>query len=147
MSGPEDPKVFDLDQVSCNFLGTDIESGFGDGAAIMIKKATPDFTTKVGADGSVTRSKNGSQLYEVTITLLQTASGNAKLSAINLLDTSKPNGAGIGPLMIADRQGTSLFFAKKAWIVQPPDVEYNQEVTNRAWTLAAVANKNFIGGN
>lgn len=143
----EDPKVYDLNQVTCNFLGRPIEQGYGDGAAIKIEKADPDFTTKVGADGSVVRSKTGKQLYKVTITLLQTADGNEVLSAIRELDVSTPNGAGIGPLLIKDRQGSSIFLAPRAWIVGPPPVEYNAEASNREWEFAAVASKNFIGKN
>lgn len=143
----ESVKIYDLDQVSCNFMGAPIESGFGEGAAIKIEKADPSFTTKQGADGSIVRSKTGKKLYKITITLLQTAAGNQVLSAINQADEAASNGAGVGPLLIRDRQGTSLHHFSKAWIEQPPAVEYNAEATNREWVLAGEASIANVGSN
>lgn len=147
MAGPETPKDYSLDRVSCNFAGVPIESGYGEGAAIKIEKAEPSFGTKKGADGTIVRFKIGGKLYKVTITLMQTAAGNQILSAINQADEASDNGVGIAPMLIEDRNGTSLHAFSHAWIEQAPAVEYNTEPTNREWIFAAVAAVANIGSS
>lgn len=143
----EATKIYDLDQVTLVFLGIPIEGGFGEGQAIKIEQLDPDFTTKVGADGSVARSKTNKRLTKVTVTLLQTSSGNAALSTLLNIDRKASNGAGVGPILIRDRQGTSLFAGGDAWIEGPPVAEYNAEATNREWTIMVGQPERFDGGN
>jgi hypothetical protein len=143
----EGAKIYDLDQVAVSFAAQDVSSGYGDGAAISLEKMKPTFTEKEGADGSVARSKTGSKLWKVTITLLSTSSANAILSAIHELDQDNPNGAGVGPLFITDLQGTTLFTSDKAWIVTMPKLDLNAEASNVEWELRAANATAFWGGN
>lgn len=140
-------KVYDLDQVTCNFAGLPIESGFGTGGAIKIEQQTPDFKTVEGVDGSVTRSKTGKRLTKITITLLQTSTGNATLSTLNNIDRKAGNGAGVAPILIRDRQGLSIFAAPEVWIEGPPNAEYSDESKDREWILWAARPDRFDGGN
>lgn len=139
--------IYDLQAVTCNFAALPIESGYGEGEVIKIEQQTPDFVNKEGADGSVTRSKTGSRLTKVTITLMQTAKGNATLSAINNTDRLAGNGAGVAPILIRDQQGLSVFAAQHAWIEGPPVATYGREATHRDWVLWAADPERFDGGN
>lgn len=140
-------KVYDLGEVTANFLGIAIESGFGEGNVITIEKQKDDFVIKEGADGSIVRSKTYSKLYMVKFILLQTAAANALLSAIRQLDIIATNGAGIGPILIRDRQGLDVFAGTEAFIMGPPKtVTYGQTAADREWTLAVGDGEQFVGG-
>lgn len=140
-------KVYDADQVSVVLMGVPISSGYADGEFLRIEQEAEDFTHKVGTDGEVTRSKTNNRVAKVTLRLMQSSDGNAALSAINNLDRSAPNGAGIGPFLVRDRQGTSLFTASKCWISKPPNVTMAREATEREWELTVADLVRLDGGN
>jgi hypothetical protein len=142
----EDTKTYDFTSISVTFCGVPLDSGNGDGG-IKIEKPDPDFTAKAGLDGSVVRSKTNKPLHKITLSFLQTAAANEILSLIRKKDLATKNGSGIGPLMIADTNGKSIHFFKKAWIVTVPNVEYGAEASNRDWELAGVETTNIVGGN
>lgn len=140
-------KVYDADQVSVVIAGIPIASGYADGEFVRIEQVTEDFTEKVGTDGEVTRSKTNDHRATVTIRLMQTSDGNAALSALNNADKLAPNGAGIGPFLVKDRQGTSLFAGDKCWVKKPPNVSFDREATEREWTLMVSDLVRLDGGN
>jgi len=141
-----DAKVRDLQNCTINFLANEL-SGFGEGSAVKITPAGEAFKKKTGCDGLTVRSKAGTKdLYSVEVTLIDASEANAFLSVIHNLDKAVDNGAGVGPFIIKDNQGTSLFVGTKAWIEKEAEVEYKDESTDRVWTFCAVG-KNFIGGN
>jgi hypothetical protein len=146
MSDPT--KIYDLNEVSLVFLGVPIEGGFGEGGAIKIEQLTPDFVTKEGVDGAVARSKTNKRLTKITVTLLQTSPGNAILSTFSNIDRAASNGAGVGPILIRDRQGLSILAGPEAWLEGPPaTVEYTAEATDREWIILANKVERFDGGN
>ena len=141
-----DIKPRDLQNCTINFLGVEL-SGFGEGSAIKIEPAGAAFKSKTGCDGLTVRSKAGTKdLYKVTVTLINASESNAYLSTVHNLDKAADNGAGVGPFIYKDNQGTSLFVGTKAWIETEASVEEKDEATDREWVFAAVG-KNFIGGN
>ncbi len=140
-------KVYDADQVTLVFMGIPIDSGFNDGEFCTIEQSAQDFDVVVGTDGEVTRSKTGNRHAVIKVKLLQTSSGNGALSALNNLDVLTPGGAGIGPMLIRDRQGTSLYTASKSWIAKPPDVAFDRTATAREWTLECANLVRFDGGS
>lgn len=140
-------KVYDADQVSMVFMGIPISSGLADGTFLEIEQEEDDFTHKVGTDGETTRSKTNNRNADVKVHLMQSSDGNAALSAINNLDRLAPNGAGVGPMLVRDRQGTSLFTASKCWIRKPPDAAFAREANERVWTLHCSDLMRLDGGN
>ncbi len=145
--GAPDVKIYDANQVTVTFAALLIDSGYADGDFVKIEQDSDDFTDVVGTDGEVTRSKTNDRRITVTLSLMQTSSGNSALTAINQLDRSKPNGAGIAPLMIRDKSGTALYVASKAWISKPPDVSFGKEAGPREWKLRAVLDERVDGGS
>lgn len=142
-----DLKIFDADQVTVVAVGLPITGGYADGEFVAIEQDSDDFTQVVGTDGQVTRSKTNNRVAKVTISLMQSSDCNASLSAINNLDRNNPNGAGVGPLLIRDRQGTSLYTASKSWVSKPPDVTYDREAGPRKWEITCADLVRFDGGN
>jgi len=138
-------KVYDADQVSVAFAGILLSSGYGDGEFVRIVQEADDFTDRVGTDGQVTRSKTNDRRAVVTVILAQTSDGNAALSALSNLDRNAPGGAGVGSLLIRDRQGTAIYQAEQCWIAKPPDVAFGRESADREWTLRCADLVRFDG--
>jgi len=140
-------KVYDANEVTVNFATRPIESGFDDGEFCRIEQDNASFGAKQGTDGQVTRFKTNQDLTTVTIILMQSAEGNAILSALLNADLLASNGAGVAPILIRDRQGKSAFASPEAWITGPPKVAYGREPGAREWTIQCANPKRFDGGN
>jgi len=119
--------------------------GFVDGSFVSIKKDSPNFTTKVTADGSVSRTRNANDVYSVTITLASFANSNKILSAIAELDHRATNAR--LPLMIKDSKGSTTFFSPEAWVSEPTAVEFGIDITERQWTFTCPKGVLIAGGN
>ena len=139
--------VFDPDEVSVLAVGVPIDGGWGDGAFIEVIQEADDFVTVVGSDGDVTRSKTNDRRATVNLTLTQGALANSLLSVVSNLDRTSPNGAGVGPLLIKDNQGTTLFEAEHSWVMKPPDVTFDRTATNRVWKIGCANLRRLDGSN
>lgn len=140
-------KHYDATEVSVAFAGIPINSGYADGEFLSIEQNAADFEIKVGTDGQVTRFKTNNHSAKIKLKLHQSSDSNAALSAINQLDRAGQNGAGVGPLLIKDRQGTSLYTASKCWISKPPVASFAREVMDREWELECADLIRLDGGN
>lgn len=140
-------KVYSAAQVTFNFSGIDFNDGRGEDDFVEIAKVEDTFTYKAGVDGEGTRSENKNSYTRVTLTLMQTSAGNATLSAIHQADISIPGGSGVAPILVRDRQGTSVFAAAEAWIEKIPDNLYSKEAGPRKWVFGVHQPTNFVGGN
>jgi hypothetical protein len=127
-------RTYDPSQVIIVFAGIPL-SGFADGTFLSVEQNEDSFTLQIGTDGEGTRSKTNNRSGRVTFTLMQSSQANDLLSALHNLDIRSPNGDGIGPLLIKDNSGRSLFSAEKAWIVKPPTGEYGREAASREWIV------------
>ncbi len=139
--------VYDPNEMTIVVAGIPIEGGFADGAFIEVVQEADDFIEVVGADGDVTRSKTNDRRATITITLMQSAEANALLSALSTLDVNTSNGAGVGPMLIKDNQGTSKFTAEKSWISKPPDAAFDKTAGPRAWKIRVAKLVRFDGSN
>jgi len=50
-------------------------------------------------------------------------------------DMKAPNGMGVGPILIRDTQGTTVFSGAQAWIQSFPKATLGKKVGNREWTI------------
>ncbi len=139
-------KFYDPDQLSLVFANIPI-SGFADGEFVRITPESDGFGSVVGTDGEVSRSKTGDKRAEVVFVLMQTSDTNDRLSALHQLDLATPGGAGVGALMIRDRQGRAQYSSEQAWIQRAPDVSFDREATSREWVLMCGDLKRVDGGN
>ena len=140
-------REFDADQVTINISGIPINSGYADGEFVRIEKTREAFTVYEGTDGEITRSKTNSKLYNIKIRLGQSSLGNSLLSALFNTDQAGVNGAGVGAILIQDRQGTTLFSGSRAWISKPPDTSFDRESKEREWEIQAILDVVVWGNN
>ncbi len=140
-------KIYDSNQVALVFMGIPINSGYADGEFLTIEQESQDFNVVVGTDGEVTRSKSNNRHAVIKLKLMQSSDGNAALSALNNIDMLANGGAGVGPMLIKDNQGNSLYAASKCWIAKPPDVSFDRTAGSREWTLECSFLQRFDGGN
>ncbi len=142
-------KIFDSNEVSTIIAGLPIESGRGEEGGTFAKVAflNDAFVDVVSLDGEVTRSKTNDNRADVTLTLMSSSASNALLSALHTADKLASNGAGVGPLLIKDRQGNTLYTAAACWIVKMPDWEGSQKAVPVEWPIRVANLIAFIGGN
>jgi hypothetical protein len=127
--------------------GIPLESGRGDDTFAKGEWTSPRWTTKVGCDGEKVRSKSNDKGMRWTITTLQTSQANALLNALFILDTNAANGAGVGPFMVKDRQGLTLYAGAQCWVAEPPNPEFGKEATTRDWIVEVASVEGGEGGN
>jgi hypothetical protein len=122
-------------------------TGFADGTFVNITMMNDGITTQVGADGEIARAINSDRRCTVTITLQQTSPANDFLSVLFNTDILTCGGA-VGPILVQDLCGETIFAASQAWITKPADLEFGKEITNRAWAIQTGAPGVYVvGGN
>jgi hypothetical protein len=140
-------KTYSAKHVTISFAGLVIDGGFGDGEFLRIEQETDAFGDVVGTDGEVSRSPTNDDRATITIILMQTSDFNAPLSALHNADKAAPNGAGVGPVYIRDRLGTTLHQADAGWIAKPPDSRFDRAATSREWKIRVEKLNRNDGGN
>ena len=120
-------------------------SGYADGTFITIGRDNPSFNSGTGSDGEGFRSKTNDKSGTCTLTLLQTSLSNDALSGLNIADEA--TGDGVGPLVLKDGSGRSLYGAETCWIEKPADGEFARDVSNREWVIKTNKLNVFVGGN
>lgn len=122
-------------------------TGFADGTFVNIAMVNDAITTSVGADGEIARAIQSDRRCTVTLTLQQTSEANTFLSTLFNMDMLTCGGR-IGPILIQDLCGDTIFSASQAWIAKPADIEYGKEISNRAWNIQTGAPGVYnVGGN
>ena len=137
--------IHDLDQWTLMF-GAALIDGFGPDEVVSIELPQA-FTKVIGADGKVTRSKTLDPTAMVTFKLMTSSAANASLSALLNADLLAPNGVGVLPLAMIDRQGTTQFSSPSAWIEKWPDFSLSREATVVEWVFCCSRMAVFMGGS
>jgi hypothetical protein len=136
---------YSADLVDVIVAGVPGTTGQADGEFCKITYQTDLWTTKQGTDGSVTRVKVVGRQAEIDLTFVLGSPMNTVLSGIYNASLASPNGADIFPILIQDRNGTSVHAGASAWIKKEPDVAYGREVPMITWTISIADLKMFIG--
>jgi hypothetical protein len=137
-------RTYDPKKVLVTF-GTISFEGYADGTFISMAQNGDNFEKVRGADGTVDRVNKNATDYAITVTLKQSSVTNDLLSVIAYAD--KETNAGVLPFVIADKGGTTLFFAESAWIGKEPDSEFSSDLSNREWRIDTGSAKKFDGGS
>lgn len=119
--------------------------GLVDGSFVSIQKDSDSFSTKVTADGRVSRTHVDSPTHTVRISTMSTASVNDVFSAWAFAD-GKLYGV-MMPLFVKDGLGTTLFYAPFSWIEKEPDLVLGTDVETREWTIKTAGAVRNVGGN
>lgn len=138
--------TYDPAQVSIVAFGIPI-SGYADGTFVSVEQNEDSFSLSVGADGDACRAKTNNRSGRITLTLLQSSLSNDLLTAQHALDILSPNGDGIGPFLMKDNSGRSLYAAEKAWIVKPATSAFGRDVESREWIIESDNLLQSVGGN
>ena len=125
--------TYDASKLVMVFAGIPI-TGFADGTFVSIDNNEEAFSLMVGSDGDACRSKSNNFSARITFTLGQWSASNNLLSALHTLDVEGVT-EGIGPMLVKDLSGTSIFACEKAWIVKAPVAAFGREADNREWVL------------
>jgi hypothetical protein len=126
-------------------LGATQITGFADGDSLIVEEDNPAFNTAPGADGHVDRVKNNANSLTITCSLRQTSPTNQLLSALHAADRAA---SATLPLMIKDRNGTTLIFAKDAWIERFSKAAFGNEAKTREWVIKTGSQYTVnLGGN
>ena len=137
-------KTYDPKMVVITF-GVIPISGYAEGTYVSVNRSGDAFEKSKGAGGDVERINKNQGDFEVTVTLQQTATVNAELSAA--LAADQVTNAGVFPLTIKDLLGKTLFFAPQAWIRKDPEWEDGDDLNTRAWVFDTGIGANLVGGN
>ena len=121
-------------------------SGFADGTFISAIRNSQSSNLAVGSTGDGARAISNDKSGVVTLTLLQTSSVNALLSAIGQADELV--GSGVLPFLIKDIKGLDLVSSINMWIQKIPDYNRGREVGdgNTPWAFETDELNIFHGG-
>lgn len=135
---------YDPEDYSVIFNGIPIE-GFAEDDCIDIEFDAEGFSDQVGADGRVVRYKSGDQRATITFSLMATSPSNKLLSAMYNADIKTPNGLGVGPVLIRDTRGVTVFAGTQAWIQKMPKATLGQKLGNREWKIRVAKLEAVVG--
>jgi len=96
----------------------------------------------IDGSGNITRILNAGHKYcEISIAISQTSESNLEMQ--NLFDTDA-----IIPVIVKDQRGNSQFTVGEAFFIARPTAEFSKEdLNNREWKLAGIAEVAIEGGN
>jgi hypothetical protein len=125
-------------------FGPWIITGYAEGSFVTVERQEDTWSLKVGADGDSTRVKNNNRSGHVKLTLTQVSPANDYLAASAVAD--ELNGSGVQPVLVKDRNGTTLCAAGKCWVKKPASVQFGKDASDREWTLETNDLVIFPGG-
>ena len=138
--------TYNASQVSVVFFNIPVNAGYADGEFLTIAQEANDFDYIVGTDGTVGRNATNNAVAVLQLKLLQVSPTNDLLSAVRLAGLAN-NLTGVGPFMVKDRLGTSLYQGLHTWIAKPPDVSFDRGVKERVWTFHCSDLVRYDGSN
>lgn len=121
-------------------------TGFAEDDMITIKPLGDGMQIYSGVDGEVGRSVDPNRTFEVKVSLATSSKSNDYLS--ECYNKDRRTGSYMLPLTIKDLSGSTLFFAKQAWVQNFPESKRGRKIDNQDWTFnTGQVNDPVIGGN
>lgn len=142
-----DMKNYNSSQVQMVLAGIPITKGLAKGTFLRIEYNSDAYTYRPHTDGGGTRSATNDKSARITLILSQDSEVNDLLSALHNSDTASGGVAGVGPIMIKDMNGRSLYTAMASWIVRRPNAEFGDESGTREWIFETHELNAFDGGS
>jgi hypothetical protein len=125
--------------------GLDIDSGRGPDTFVEIAQQEDDVNYSAGMDGEGVFSENLNRYTIITVYLMQTSTGNARLSALH--NASRRAGVLLYPVSGQDSRGTSKIVAEACVIAKMPDEAFAKEAGVTTWVLKVHAPEREIGSH
>lgn len=125
--------------------GVNIDSGRGPDTFVEIAQQEDDFTYAAGLDGEGVFAENLNHYTLVTLYLMQTSTGNAKLTALH--NASRLAGGLLYPISGQDSRGTSKIVSEACMIMKMPDEAFAKEAGVIAWVIGVHDPDRIIGSH
>lgn len=121
-------------------------TGFAEDDMITIKPLGEGMQIFSGADGEVGRSIDPNTTFEITVSLATSSKSNDYLS--NCFNKDRRTGNNMLPLIVKDLSGSTLFFAKQAWVKNFTESKRGRKIGTQEWIFnTGQADDPMIGGN
>lgn len=134
----------DPDDFSVIFNGIPIE-GFAEDDWIDIEYDTEGSQDQIGADGRVVRYTSHDQRATVTFSLTPGSPSNKILSTMYNAGRHTPNSIGVGPILIRDKEGLTVYAGTESWIQSLPKMTIGQKLSNREWKIRVARLEGMVG--
>lgn len=123
-------------------------NGYADGTFLNISRITPASELYVGSDLSTGRVKRRNKASTITLTLMQHATSNAVLQALQRADEEDDVGNKfVFAITVKDLSGTGVWSSNQTFIATNPDTSFSNTTETRDWVLQAVSLNANIGAN
>lgn len=117
-----------LRAVLASWAGLDLKVNVGESDFITVKRKGEKLSSKPTATGDVVLIESEDDRGDVTVTLSQNSSLNAKLQALF-------NQRAVGSFRLADLNGSVQAEAELMWITNLPEVKRGKETADYVWTF------------
>ncbi|MDR1687273.1 MAG: DUF3277 family protein [Clostridiales bacterium] len=121
-------KTYDPKQILIS-LGSHVVTGYSDSSFVSIEASGDGVTKKTGCDGEVIRSIDPDSTAKITLTVLQQSPTVGYVQ--QQYDKDRATGDGMFPVLVKDLKGGLVFSAENAWVVKPPNREFDREAPDR----------------
>lgn len=119
--------------------------GFGETDACDAARNEDSFKLVTGCDATGTRYPTGRFDGRCTFYIMSSSPISAALAAVIVGDELSPNGIGVGPIFLRNRNGTLVIEAETAWIIRPPDINIGSAPKVRNWIFETNNLRVFAG--
>lgn len=140
--------IHDSENVSLIVASVPITDGRAE-EFVTIEPNGPFFEEVIGADGHVCRYATHDTMWTMTVRLLDSSKHNQVLSALLAADVNAPGGAGVGGLLLDDKNGATKVASPHCWISEHPGVTKSKGVGTKEWKFRFKATPAtvILGGN
>ena len=125
---------FNIKDTTTSFLALTISDGI-DGEPFLEFEFPDDFEYEESADGLVVRCNTNATLVSCKMNLKASSKENDKLSLARSIDLNVGGGAGVGPFLHKDNNGTTLIASPRSWIHKLPNWTVARKVGVVSWDL------------
>jgi hypothetical protein len=124
---------FNIKDTTTSFLALTISDGIDQ--SFLEFEFPDDFEYEEGADGLIIRCATNATLVSCKMSLKGSSLENGKLSKARTIDLGLGGGAGVGPFLHKDNNGTTLIASARSWIHKLPNWTVARKVGVVAWDL------------
>jgi hypothetical protein len=125
---------YNIKDTTTSFLTLTIQDGI-ESEPFLEFEFPDDFEYEESADGLVVRCATNATLVSCKMNLKVSSLENDKLSKARSIDLGLGGGAGVGPFLHKDNNGTTLIASARSWIHKPPNWTVARKIGNAQWDL------------
>jgi hypothetical protein len=141
--------LYTAKQVMCVVGVMPLTDGLAEGTFVKVSPVGDVSRSIVGADGHVTIVLVNDPTWDVEITLMYGSKHNEYMSALFALHTNDDAGAAIGPFLLKDNNGATLYAFQYLVPKKHAGTEMGSEGKERTWSFTGIGNTAtaISGGN